>query len=380
VIRVCYVVDAAFLGGAERYVARLAMGLDRRRFEPALLMAETDDAALDAWSRELADAGVAVRRARMRLPFRPGDAVGILGALEATGATIVHVNMPGPYNGQCALMVPLARLTGARVVVTEHLPMVPPLWKRAALKRVAYRWLDAAITVSEANAAFLTGPQRVPPSRARVVYNGVPTSYGKGAPPAAVTRARLGIPAGDVVVAFVGNIIEHKGLRDLIEALSRCADAPWTLVVVGAGPDEARARSLARGLGVASRVRFAGRLSTGEVEAALVASDVLALPSRMEGMPYVILEAMACARPVVATRVYGIPEAVVDGETGSLVDPGDTAALVRALEPLLRSGELRRRLGEGGRRRFEALFTLERHVATMEALYAELAAAGRRRR
>ncbi len=377
-IRVCYVVDAAFLGGAEQYVSRLATSLDRRRFTPSILLAKGGDPALDAWGAGLEQAGIPVHRATMRLPFHPGDAIGILRALEAVGAEIVHANLPGPYDAQCGLVVPLARLSGARTVVTEHLPMVAPLRKRAAVKRFAYRWLDAGLTVSQANLAFLTGRQGVPGARAQVVYNGVRESYGAGASRSAA-RGRVGIPGDDVVVGYVGNILKHKGLCDLIEALSRCGRAPWSLLVIGTGPDEDRARALARGLGVASRVRFVGRLSADAVESAFGAIDIVALPSRIEGMPYVILEAMACARPVVSTRVYGIPEAVVDGETGRLVEPGDIEGLAHAMESLLESGALRERMGAAGRARFEARFTLERHVARMEAFYSALAAGGERR-
>ena len=107
------------------------------------------------------------------------------------------------------------------------------------------------------------------------------------------------------------------------------------------------------------------------------AVDILALPSFMEGMPYVILEAMAFSLPVIASRVNGIPEAVQDGETAILTPPGDTDALRAALTELMNDASRRQRMGRLGRERFEALFTLQDHIRTMEASYRQLLAVRR---
>lgn len=370
-IRVCYMVDAAFLGGAEHYIARLACALDPARFEASVLLRHTEDVDLDAWARGLGAQGIRVLRTPMNLPYRPGHAVAILRALDTLRPHVVHVNMPGPYNGQNALLVPLARLAGARTVVTEHLPMVERSPKRGALKDVAYRWLDLAITVSRANAAYVSGRQRVAESRVRVIYNGV-ADVPRPPDGGATMRARLGAERGDVVIWFVGNLIPHKGLCDLIKALSSVARTGWRLGVIGDGSDRDAALLAARAGGVESRVQFLGHQPPSAVRAALPAGDILALPSRMEGLPYVVLEAMAAGLPVVSTAVFGIPEAVADGDTGLLVAPGDAPALAGALRVLLASEGTRRRMGAAARARYEALFTLDRQVAATSAVYREL--------
>ena len=371
-IRVVFTVDAPFLGGAEHYVERLATGLDRLRFAPAVVMRSNDvDESLSAWAAGLESSGIPVSRVRMRLPFRPGDAVPIYRALAAFDPDVVHVNMPGPYSAQMGLLAPLARLAGARVVVTEHLPMVPHLWKRDLVKRIAVGFVDAAVTMTRANAELLVRSQGFARRRVRVIENGVPASFGtrlRGGN----ARAELGIEPAAVAFAFVGNLIEHKGLRRVIEALSKLPQA-WKLVVAGSGPDADPARDLAARLGVAERVVFLGRCSTEQVERAIAASDVLVLPSAVEGLPYVILEAMACAKPVVSSRVFGIPEAVIDGETGLLVAPDDVPALTEALRTLTADSALRERMGRAGRARFEERFTLERQLRAMSSLYRELA-------
>lgn len=362
-IRVCFAVDAPFLGGAEYYVSRLAAGLDRRRFSASVLLREGDGGAgLAEWAAGLESDGIAVTRVPMRLPWRVDDAPRIWRAFDRISPHVVHVNMPGPYSGQTGLLAPLARAAGARVVTTEHLPMVAPLWKRAAVKRLALRFVDVAVTMTRVNAALLVDRQGVRPDRVRVVANGVFEHFGAGTP---VARE-----AG-VVFAFVGNMIAHKGLSVTLEALSML-HSEWRLVVAGEGPDESRCRDLAARLGVSSRVTFLGRQHAGEIESLLRRVHALVLPSEMEGLPYVILEAMASSLPVVASNVYGIPEAVVDGETGLLVPPRDAPALALALERIAGDAELRARMGVRARTRFENLFTLARQVETMSALYENL--------
>jgi len=376
-IRVCYMVDAPFLGGAERYVSRVALGLDRRAFLPSLVVREPADDAMAAWVDGMEREGIRVVRVPMRLPFRPGDARGILAALDAIAPDLVHVNMPGPYDGQMGILAPLARMAGVRAVVTtEHLPMVERLWKRALVKRVAYRAVDCVVTVCRANVPYLTGAQSVPAWKVRVVPNGVRGDYGSAAPPREASRARFGLPAGDSVVAFVGNLLRHKGLHRVIEALPAGPDARWHLVVAGSGPEEAVCRELAEGRGVAGRVTFLGALAPADVEALLAGVDVLALPSTIEGMPYVVLEAMASGVAVVAGAVFGIPEMIDDGVHGYLVNPTDAGALRAALERLLRDRGHTAAMGAAARARFRSEFTLERQLRAMESLYQELA--GRR--
>jgi 2-deoxystreptamine N-acetyl-D-glucosaminyltransferase/2-deoxystreptamine glucosyltransferase len=371
-IRIAYVVDAPFLGGAELYVARLARALDTREFSARVLMrAGTRDPRLDVWADDLRAHGVAVDTVPMRLPYVPADAWHMFRALDTTAPHIVHVNMPGPYDAQFGLVLPIARAAGARTVVTEHLPMVGRLWKRALLKGAAYRALDLAVTMTRANARLLIERQGVPAARVRVVPNGIPRAFGTSAEPATL-RWELAVRDSHMMVAYVGNILPHKGLRRLIEAVSRVPGrALIRLVVAGTGSDEAPCRQLAVDRGLAGQVTFLGWRSAAETEALIAACDVLALPSEIEGLPYVLLEAMASHRPVIAGRVYGIPEVVEDGVTGILVDPTDIDAIAAALERLS-DATLRESMGEAARARFERDFTLERHAARMQALYRSL--------
>ena len=372
-INVCYLVDAPFLGGAERFVSRIASGLDRSRFKSSVIMQEPHHprSGLYQWRSELEAAGVPVRSLPMDIPFRPYRAVKVIDAIAEASPHVVHVNMPGPQDGQMGLLIPIARMAGANAVVaTEHLPMVDTTTKRGLLKRVSYRWVDRVTTVCHANVPYLVGKQSVPANKVAVIHNALEVAYGtREREGRSSLRDRFGLPKDSTVIAFLGNLFRHKGLHRVLRALSRVPELPWHLVVIGDGPERGLCERRLQRWGLADRGTFLGRILPPEVERVLSVVDVLALPSTQEGMPYVILEAMASSVPVVATAVYGIPEMVVAGETGLLVNPSDDAGLRSALVRLIEHAGERERMGVAARERFERLFTLDGQIGAFESLY-----------
>jgi glycosyltransferase involved in cell wall biosynthesis len=152
-------------------------------------------------------------------------------------------------------------------------------------------------------------------------------------------RARLGVPPGERVVLFVGHLVPVKGLDVLVEAWARRRAhgraGAERLVLVGEGAERGRLERRAREAQVADSVQFVGPLAQSGVADWLAASDLLCLPSRSEGSPNVVVEALASGIPVVASRVGGVPDLVRDGVTGLLVPPGDAQALAAALAAAL---------------------------------------------
>ena len=372
-IKVCYIVDADYAGGAERYILLIARGLDRSRFEPAVLVKA--GAALDEWRREAARAGIQVHQAKMGLPFQPWDAVGLFRALWRIQPDIVHVNVPGPYDGQMGLVALLARLAGARAVMTtEHLPMAERLWKRALLKSLASGWVDRVVTVCRANVPYLIERQHFPARKITVVHNALPEQY--GARRVAVrldSRRNLGLSPDTTALLMIGSLIERKGLPVLLEALPPLLDLDWHLLVAGDGEDRTAFERKTVQLGLGARVTFLGYRTANEVETLLSAGDILVLPSFMEAMPYVILEAMACRLPVIASNIYGIPEMVAGGVTACLVEPGQAEPLTRCLREMITSASVREEMGRRGRERFEEYFTIDKQIKSIQAIYGELA-------
>ena len=173
---------------------------------------------------------------------------------------------------------------------------------------------------------------------------------------------------GPVRLLFVGRLAAVKGLRVLLDALARLRGPAVELTIVGDGPDRPDLERLAAPLGEA--VRFTGYLSQAEVAEAMAATDIFVLPSFAEGVPVVLMEAMAAGKPVIATQVAGVGELVEDGVSGRIVPPGDAEALARAIEGLAAAPELRARMGIAGRDQVCAQFDIRGEAARLAALFA----------
>ena len=203
-----------------------------------------------------------------------------------------------------------------------------------------------------------------------------------GADVRADRRAALGLADRDVLL-YVGRFVPLKNLPLLISAFARIRrERPRAaLMMAGAGALEGQVREQVRSLGLEADVTFLGQVEHEELPALYAAADVVLLSSSFDNSPNAVLEANACERPVVATRVGGVPRYVTDGENGLLADGGDADGFARATVRLLDASALRRAMGEAGRRR-----VVERHdwrksaeilLALYESLLAERTSAGR---
>jgi len=189
-------------------------------------------------------------------------------------------------------------------------------------------------------------------------------------------RVERTAPAGDgrtpdrpVVIASVGRAVPKKGYADLLAALAALpSDLAWRFIHIGGGPLRPELKDLAARLGIGGRVEWRGAQPQEQVLALYRQADVFALASRVaddgdrDGLPNVLMEAQSQGLAALATRTSGIPELIDDGTTGMLVEAGDSRALAKALETLIREPALRQRLGEAGRRRIEAQFDMERGI------------------
>lgn len=192
------------------------------------------------------------------------------------------------------------------------------------------------------------------------------------------TRRFAGTPArnggAEVEVVCVGRLVPEKGQPVLLEAVSRlrAAGRPVSLTVVGDGPEGTMLQALARQLNATEYVSFLGAVPHTEVAAILDRSDVFCLPSFAEGVPIVLMEAMAMALPVVACGVMGIPELISDGVTGRLVRPGSSDDLAAVLGSLIDDPDGRQRLGRAAQARVAAEFELRANAERLCGLYRRL--------
>jgi len=240
-----------------------------------------------------------------------------------------------------------------------------PEWEKRE-KLADCEWLVTCTRVNRDHLAALA-----PAGRVELVYHGIDLAR-FGAPPS----VRIGADGSDArhpaIILSVARLVEKKGTDVLLEALARLpVGLHWRFVHVGGGPLKEKLAKRARVLGIAERITWRGALAHGEVLEEYRRADLFALACRVahdgdrDGLPNVLGEAQSQGLACVATRVSAIPELVVDGASGVLVQENDAAALAGALEALIRDPARRRALGEAGRARVRAQFTLEANFARL---------------
>jgi glycosyltransferase involved in cell wall biosynthesis len=240
------------------------------------------------------------------------------------------------------------------------------------LERLAARWTDRIVTLTDRGTDEHLARGIGRRAQYRTVPSGVPTAELRArAPGRAEARRALGLPADAFVVGALGRLVPVKGFDVLVAALPAVAAAVPSarVLLVGDGPERAALQAQAAACGVGQRLHVTG--ATAEIARALAACDVLAAPSRNEGMGRALVEAMALGVPVVAAAVGGIPAVVGDREGGRLVPAGDDAALAEALVELGVDHGLRAKLAAAAPARAEA-FSAEAAAAAMRAVYHEL--------
>jgi glycosyltransferase involved in cell wall biosynthesis len=357
--------DASWTGGAEKYLHLLAAGIRSCGFEPALIM--NRNPRLERLKQWMEEDRVPVHEVSLGLPFSLAGTGRFTGILRRIGPELLHINLPGPFDSQFSLVAPLARLAGVRrVVSTEHLPMCESFAKGRVLKSFSTRWIDRVITVSEDNRMHLVRNHGVPDGKIRVVRIGIPEP--QTAPPAGI-RSSLGIADDALVLVIAGALDGRKGHDTMFHALAKLP-ARLHLVVLGEGERGGEFRGTVKAAGIDERVHFMGHRD--DVFAVLREADLLVHPSEIDATPYVIVEAMAAGLPVVASGIYGIPELVIDGETGVLVPPGDSAATAGTLRILAADPEMRVKMGAAARKRYEEHFRLSTSLSRTVAVYEEI--------
>ncbi len=301
-----------------------------------------------------------IRRARNKWDW-PGIAAHIK-AIRDLRPDILHASLPYPWS--CTYAIGAGLLTpGVRTVAVQHAILPPQVRRQAWLNHLSLSRLDAHVALTPRQARLIEGMARLRPGSMRIIPNGV----------ADVDVEPVSRPVPGPIVGYVGRLSPEKGLDVLVRTLERIPEL--TVVLVGDGPDRESLERLAAELGVADRLTLPGWIE--EPRPWLAMFDVFAFPSRSEGFGLALIEAMFASRPVVATAIGGIPDVVVDGETGLLVPPEDPTALAQALGTLLADDELRLAMGTRGRARARQEFNLENMIHSYESLYEDLLSPGR---
>ncbi len=354
-------------GGAERALVELVERLDRRQFEPVVyclgprpvgnptsLADRLEQAGASVHclgARRLVQAPWILRRLARRMAADAPEIVqtflfhaNVLGALAARRSGVPHV------------------VSGIRVAEHRY------RW-HLALARWSDRWVERHVCVSQAVQDFSRARGRLPQQKLIVIPNGVDVARFAAARPCDL--AAFGVEAGHRVITHVGRLDEQKGATELVRLMPQVLQKfdEHDLLLVGAGPQRASLERLTRELGLDRRVHFAG--FRDDVPEILAASDLLVLASQWEGMPNVVLEAMAAGKPVVASGVEGVAE-LLGASAAQIAPAGNPQVFAEKVTAILQNPALAAQLGSQNRRRAEQLFSLEAMAAAYQQLYRSL--------
>lgn len=357
---------APVLGGIENHVRDLAEAQARAGHRVTVLVASRTRRHEDA----TCDGVRVVRVARWGTLASTPIAPGFLRWLPRLGADVVHLHFPHPP-GEVAWLL---RGGGTPAVVTYHSDIVRQRVIGAFYRPLLARVLDRAAAIVVDSPPYVDSSPEL--SRRRAKCTAVPLGidierFAGGAADAAALRERLLPGAGArPLLLFVGRLRYYKGLDVLLHALARVPEA--VLLVAGDGPMRSEWETLARRLHDPGRVVFAGDVTPEELPACYRLADVFVLPStlRAEAFGTVLVEAMAAGVPLVSTELAtGTSWVNRHGVTGLVVPPSDPEALATAVASLLHDPERRRRMGDAGRERAQAEFSLPAMVAGVERVY-----------
>ena len=350
---------SAGYGGGERYLELLFDRLDRTRFRPLLICPEPGP-----FVGKMAVRGIPTSVVHLAPLFNPVALFRLVQLLKRERVTILQThgaraNVYGRLAGWLA-GVPCVVSTVHNSIRDYEVSRYKQ-WVYGAILRFTMPLAHRIICVSDAIRRDVLDDCPEAAARATTVCNGVDLASFDRQSDGDKIRKEWCLGNGPVLLT-VARLTEQKGHRYLIEALPGLLSEWPTLVCLFVGGGECREslRALAREKGVEQSCRFVG--SRDEVIDWYAAADVVVLPSLSEGFPFVVLEALAMSRPVVATRVNGVPEIIENGNTGLLVPPRDSEALEGAIRRVLRDPAWAAQMGRAGRARVAARFTVGRMI------------------
>jgi glycosyltransferase involved in cell wall biosynthesis len=372
--RILYVIINLEVGGTEKQLVELVRGLDPVKFEPHVcclrgggpLVAEMERMGIPLTLFRFPPLDYSMKlEATRNFAFQVGE---ISALMRKVKPVIVQGLLPMAFVS-AGIAAKLARVP---LLITSRRSLGCYKEKRFLLRQLENMvnlWTDLVVANSEAVRADTVSRERVNPVKVRIVYNGVKVPARRGR----VSLSRLvGRNVDGPTVCLPANFFPYKGHSDFIQAAGIVAkEVPEAMfLLAGDGMLRSRIEAEINDLRLADRFILTGLRH--DMEKIMAGVDLVALTSIEEGFPNVVLEAMAAGKPVVATRVGGVPEAVEDGKTGLLVAPRNPESLGRALVRLLKNKSEAESMGRAARERVKARFTISRMVRSYEGIYSEL--------
>ncbi len=372
-IRIAYLTNDSKLAGTERVILSLAERLDRERFEPSVICLKPEGDL----NRAARERGIETHALGMQTPLSAIRGAVCLADLlrriqpDVLVTYLFYSNLLGRVVG---------RMRRVPVIVSGQEGMDE--WRKGyhnALDSWTARWVRTVVTNSQAVKERYIRHTGLCEDKIEVIYNGLDiqrfdliAGSAEGEPTDVSLREEFGIAEEVPVLGHVANFTQEKDHPNLLRALRILKDRGvlFCALLSGSGTHLEATRALRDDLGLAEYVHFLGYRHN--IERLVGQFDLVTLSSYEEGMPVSLLEAMAARRAIVATRAGGIPEVVIDGETGLLAPIRDPESLATAYEKVLTDPDLRQRLGDCGRARLVERFSLATQVHAHQTLYATL--------
>jgi glycosyltransferase involved in cell wall biosynthesis len=361
-VRIVHTESSTVMGGQERRVLAESLGMRDRGHD--IWVVSPPDGAL---AKRAAAVGLEVVPMSFRRSLLPLNARALGAAVRRLQPDVVNT-----HSSADSWTMAVARHLGPRPGALVRSRHISARVKPGPLHGFLYGEADFVITTGESVRRSLTESGLVPSERSMSIPTGVDLDRFRPRPEErAKTLRSLGLDGGGPVLGVVAYLRPDKGHAVLLSSMPKILEKHplCSLVVVGDGPERVRLEALVARLGIETSVRFVGLRE--DVPSLLCALDAFCLPSvKNEGVPQSVLQASAVGLPVVSTAVGGIPEAVLDQVTGFVVPPADPDLLAHALSTLIADPQLRRRLGEAGRRHITASFSELRMLDLTEQAYA----------
>ena len=357
------------IGGTETVVSQLVRSLDPRKFRP-IVCCLYESGTL---GEKLIQEGYPVfsELARHRFDLRTG--VRLWQLMRSQNVKILFI-VNQPFTQLWGVLCGMLARVPVRMTAIRSTGKINRIHRRLFLNRLTFPWIQSVTVLSETHKKYLFEKEKIPLLKMQVVPNGVDLKRFSVNGKYESLRPSFGIPFQEPVVGIVAMLRPEKNHALFLRVAAKVLRSipPVHFLVVGDGPERDPLQALAKSLGIETQVRFVG--ARNDIPQVISLFDVAVLCSHpvVETLSNAVLEYMAAAKPVVATRVGSLEEQIGEGKTGYLVEPGDEEAMAERILKLLQDKALAREMGAAGRRKAEAQYSLEVMMARTESLFEKL--------
>lgn len=363
-INIMYVIATLDIGGAEKQLVELVKRLDKRKFNPIVCCLTRGG----SWERELKNAGIEyfILGKKFKLDF--SVIFKLVRILKDRKIQIMHTWMfTSNFFGRIAGLI-------SRVPILIASERCIDIWKNKLylfVDKILSCFTDKIICVSKGVQNFYHECAYIPLNKMTVVHNGVEITDILKVDFKKITM-ELGVKESENIVTTIGRLAPQKGIEYLLYAVPEILKSrPKTkFLIIGEGVEENKLRKLSKRLNISKNIIFTGVRT--DVKKLVSITDVFVLASLFEGLPNVVMEVMLAEKPVVATRIPGNDELVIDGETGILIPPKDSSSLASAIITLLKNPQKAKDMGLKGRERIKKHFSIDKTLKKTEELYRRL--------